>query len=135
MDEERELKSKESEEFWSLLDRLFSEHTVIIDRPKGSRHPRYPKYVYPFDYGYLEGTSSQDGGGIDVWVGTYSVKKVVGIISSIDYLKKDSEIKILYACTQKDIQKIFQDHNRTENMKGILNMRDEKTALMPEGLA
>lgn len=135
MDEKRGSTSKESEAFWSLLDRLLLEHAVIIDRPKGSRHPRYPEYVYPFDYGYLEGTSSQDGDGIDVWVGTSSVKKVVGIISSIDYLKKDSEIKILYACTTEDIRKIFQDHNRTENMKGILNLREEKTAPMPEGLA
>ena len=58
------------QEFWSVLERLVAESNLVIDRPKGTTHWRYPDYVYPMDYGYLEGTSSMDGDGIDVWIGT-----------------------------------------------------------------
>ena len=112
-----------SNDFWNLLDKLFIEHNLIIDRPKGSTHPHYKNFVYPLDYGYLEGTSSQDGDGIDVWVGSSQSKQVVGIISSVDYVKKDSEIKILYACKKNEIKIVFNQHNSTEFMKGILNIR------------
>lgn len=109
--------------FWDLLDKLFAEHKLIIDRPKGSAHPRHKSFVYPLDYGYLEGTSSQDGDGIDVWVGSSQKKRVVGVISSVDYIKKDSEIKILYACTKSEIDLVIRQHNSTKYMKGILNIR------------
>lgn len=78
-------------DFWHMLDKLVAENKLIIDRPKGSNHPRYNNFVYPLDYGYLEGTSSQDGDGIDVWIGSSQNKQVVGIISSVDYIKKDSD--------------------------------------------
>lgn len=52
--------------FWQALDRLVAECETVIDRPKGTAHPRWPEFVYPLDYGYLRGTSSMDGGGIDV---------------------------------------------------------------------
>ena len=55
-----------NEAFWRMLDDLVKEHEIVIDRPKGSRHPRYPQIVYRLDYGYLKGTSSMDGGGIDL---------------------------------------------------------------------
>jgi inorganic pyrophosphatase len=28
-------------EFWALLNKLVSENEIIIDRPKGTRHPKY----------------------------------------------------------------------------------------------
>ena len=111
--------------FWDLLDKLFCEHDLIIDRPKGSIHPQHKNFKYPLDYGYLSGTSSQDGDGIDVWIGSLNEKRVVGIISSIDYLKKDSEIKILYSCTNNEIKTVFDQHNSTSCMKGILNIRPD----------
>ena len=110
-------------EFWELLDRLFSKHRIIIDRPRGTSHPIYDVFKYPLDYGYLEGTASQDGEGIDVWIGRSQNKRVVGIISSVDYRKEDSEIKILYACTEDEIEMVFKQHNSTKCMKGILNIR------------
>jgi inorganic pyrophosphatase len=48
--------------FWLALNKLVSESKIIIDRPKDSRHPKYPKLIYLVDYGYLENTSSMDGG-------------------------------------------------------------------------
>lgn len=32
--------------FWRYLDELYSQSMVVIDRLKGSVHPRYPQIVY-----------------------------------------------------------------------------------------
>ena len=114
----------ENEEFWLLLDRLVCENRIVIDRPKGCRHPKYHDYIYPLDYGYLEGTTSGDKAGIDVWRGSLSDQSVNAVICSVDYLKKDSEIKILCGCTSDEIKKIYVDHNRGSGMKGVLICRD-----------
>ena len=63
-----------------------------------------------------------DGAGIDVWVGT-DEKKIDAIMCIVDLIKKDSEIKILIGCTEEEKQIIYQTHNETENMKGILIRR------------
>lgn len=114
------------DEFWKMLDKMFETHKIIIDRPKNSVHPKYKDYTYPLDYGFLEGTVSSDGAGIDVWVGSNKEKRVSGIISSVDIIKGDSEIKILYSCTFDEIEIIYRDHNRSNGMKGILNIRKNK---------
>ena len=31
-----------NEEFWDAIDRLVSEGNIVIDRPKGSPHPKFP---------------------------------------------------------------------------------------------
>jgi len=108
--------------FWQSLDKLVSESKIIIDRPKGSRHPEYHECVYPLDYGYLEGTKSMDGGGIDVWKGTNG-DLIDAIICTVDLLKRDSEIKILIGCTEVEKQLAIPDN---EYMKGILIRRDTK---------
>ncbi len=56
--------------FWEAIDDLVNQSEIIIDRPKGSVHPKYLNFIYNVDYGYLKNTSSMDGAGIDVWVGT-----------------------------------------------------------------
>ena len=33
---------------------------VIIDRPLGTKHPKY-NYIYPINYGYIPNTVSGDG--------------------------------------------------------------------------
>lgn len=109
--------------FWQLLDQLCATSSIIVDRPKGSKHPRYPEYSYPLDYGYLKDTVSADGSGIDLWLGTAKTKQVTAVITSIDLEKRDSEIKLLYACTEAEISMIFEQHNATSMMKGILNVR------------
>ncbi len=81
-------------EFWNALDELVKNADIVIDRPKGTTHPRFPNFVYKVDYGYLKETASMDGAGIDVWVGT-GEKKIDAIMCIVDLIKKDSEIKIL----------------------------------------
>ena len=40
---------------------------VSVDRPLGSRHPRWG-FVYPVHYGYLPGVIAPDGEGLDAYV-------------------------------------------------------------------
>ena len=49
-------------EFWNAIDSLVKESEIVIDRPKGTAHPKYPDLIYKVDYGYLKDTSSMDGG-------------------------------------------------------------------------
>lgn len=110
-------------EFWVCIDKLFQEAILRIERSKGSAHPRYPEFMYPVDYGYLEGTTSMDGSGIDVWIGSANNKTVHALICTVDLTKRDSEIKLLYGCTEEEIQTINDFHNRTSYMKGIILRR------------
>ncbi len=106
-------------EFWNALDKLVNNSEIIIDRPKGTSHPKYPDFVYQVNYGYLKDTSSMDGAGIDVWVGS-SDKNVDAIMCIVDLIKKDSEIKILIGCTEEEKKIVYETHNETPFMKGVL---------------
>ena len=110
------------EDFWSALDELVNNSEIIIDRPKGTAHPKYPNFIYKVDYGYLKNTFSMDGAGIDVWVGS-AEKKIDGIICTVDLMKKDSEIKILIGCTDEEMGIVYETHNESEYMKGVLVRR------------
>lgn len=110
-------------EFWFLLDKLVQSSKIVIDRPKNTVHPKFKEMLYPLDYGYLAGTVSTDKGGIDIWVGSDSEQRVSAIVTTVDMAKRDSEIKILYACTQEEIKLVYEIHNRYDGMKGILNIR------------
>ena len=114
---------KYDKDFWKAVDTLVSSGKIIIDRPKGSVHPKFPDVKYEVDYGYIENTSSMDGGGIDVWLGSLAEKKVNAIICTVDLMKKDSEIKLLIGCTEEEITTVYEFHNSTEFMKGILIRR------------
>jgi inorganic pyrophosphatase len=98
-------------DFWSKLEELVAACQWRIDRPKGTTHPRYPSFVYPIDYGYLEDTRSPDGGGIDIWVGSLPDKKVNAIVCTVDRVKRDSEVKLLIGCTAQEKQQILGVHN------------------------
>ena len=110
--------------FWRAIDSLVTSSEVIIDRPKGTKHPRYD-FVYPLDYGYLKDTTSSDGGGIDVWQGNLSGAECDAVICTVDLLKRDSEIKILIGCTEEEKGKILRSHNDSESMKGIMIKKSE----------
>lgn len=109
-----------NEGFWSAIEKLVTESEIIIDRPKGTSHPKYPDFIYEVDYGYLKNTTSMDGGGIDVWVGTDNKKQIDAVMCVVDLLKRDSEIKILIGCTDEEKNIIYRIHNENENMKSIL---------------
>jgi len=98
-------------EFWLALDRLVATSKLIIDRPKGSPHPRHPGFRYPLDYGYLEGTRSPDRDGVDLWIGSLTPARLTAIIVTVDLDKRDAEFKLLLGCTGEEIQLALAVHN------------------------
>lgn len=63
-----------------------------------------------------------NGDGIDVWVGSKD-QTVDAIMCIVDLMKKDSEIKILIGCTEEEKTIVYNTHNETPFMKGILIRR------------
>ena len=106
------LNEANSAHFWQHLDTLVATSQIIIDRPAGTVHPRYPELIYPLDYGYVQATTSPDGDGIDVWSGSLPEKRVVAVICTVDMHKRDSEIKLLLGCTPAECERILAHHNR-----------------------
>lgn len=98
--------SQPSGGFWQIVDRLVATSRIVVDRPKGSAHPRYPDLVYPLDYGYLAGTSSGDGDGIDLWLGSERDRGVTAVACTADLTKRDAEIKVLLGCSYGEIEAI-----------------------------
>ncbi len=97
--------------FWTRLDELIESSEIVIDRPKGTRHPRYPDLVFPLDYGYLKGTTGGDGDGIDVWLGTAGHRQLTAIAGTVDMKKRDAEIKLIIGCTGEEIGIIEKCHS------------------------
>ncbi len=99
-------------EFWMALDQLVAESEIVIDRPRLSAHPADAGVIYPLDYGYLGGTTSADGGGIDLFMGSEAAGEhpptVTAVICTVDPDKRDSEIKLLIGCTEAEIATIHQ---------------------------
>src|SRR5512142_1498823 len=98
-------------DFWTRIDQLIAANEVVLDRPRGSRHPRYQAIAYPLDYGYLEGTAGGDGNEIDVWRGSMQEGRLVGIVCTIDISKRDTEVKLLIGCTPDEVETVFRFHN------------------------
>lgn len=111
--------------FWQMLDRMIAENEIIIDRPKNSRHPSFPDIIYPLDYGYLNGTASMDGEGIDLWLGSDPERKLKGIFVTLDSMKKDSEIKLMIGCTEDEIVAVDHFFNDYPSTKALLIRRED----------
>ena len=109
--------------FWAALDQLTASSRLVIDRPRGTAHPRYPDMIYPLDYGYLADTTAMDGGGIDVWAGSDPARGLDAVMVTVDLMKRDSEIKLLIGCTEEEKQLVWHQHNDSQYMKGILIRR------------
>ena len=97
--------------FWTRLDQLITSSRIVIDRPAGSTHPRYPHIRYPLDYGYLDGTSSGDGNGIDLWIGTQPHHRLTAVVCCVDSVKRDTEIKLLLGCSDAEVTLIRNFHS------------------------
>jgi len=117
------------EDFWDYLDRLVAEHPARIDRPRGSLHPCYPELIYPLDYGYLEGTTTVDGDGLDIWVGSLEAHHLDAVALTVDLYKRDAEIKLLLGCTEAEKQ-IILDFLNGHSMRAWLVRRAAGLALL-----
>jgi inorganic pyrophosphatase len=100
-----------TERFWQGVADLLASSEIVIDRPRGSRHPRYPDCIYPLDYGYLAGTQSGDGNEIDVWIGSLPERSLTAVICCYDALKRDMEVKLLLGCTPHEVEQVMQFQN------------------------
>ncbi len=110
--------------FWKRLDELLESRELIIDRPKGTRHPKYSEVVYPLDYGYLKGTSAGDGNEIDVWSGSDPSRRLVAVVCTVDTLKADAEVKLLVGCTDEEMEIVESFHNDNNYMSAIVLKRE-----------
>jgi F420 biosynthesis protein FbiB-like protein len=111
------------ENYWQGLEHLLTENRIMIDRPHGSIHPRWLDFVYPLDYGYLEGTASGDGDGIDVWLGSGDRQNLAGLLVTVDAQKRDVEVKLLAGCTREEMQTAF-NASISPGMQALLIERD-----------
>ncbi len=91
-----------TDEFWTFLDQLVLASEIVIDRPRGSVHPHFQNLIYPFDYGYLEGTMTIDGCGLDAWVGSCPDRSLDAVALTVDLEKRDVEVKLLLGCTNDE---------------------------------
>ncbi len=68
---------------------------VIVDRKKGSVHPKYSNIIYPINYGYIENLFAQDGEEQDVYIlGVYEpIDFFEGKLIAIIHRKNDVEDK------------------------------------------
>jgi inorganic pyrophosphatase len=98
-------------DFWQRLEQITESANIVIDRPRGSHHPRFPNIEYPLDYGFLEGVGSSDGNDLDVWCGSLEPRSVVGIVCTADSMKCDGEFKVLLGCSGSEIETIRRFHD------------------------
>ena len=77
--------------------------TVIIDRPLGSKHPKYD-FIYPLNYGYIQGMIAGDGEEQDAYViGEFeAIKKFEGYVIAVILREDDVEDKLVVC---KDLRK------------------------------
>ena len=81
--------------------------TVTIDRPLGSRHPKYADMIYPVNYGFVEGIIAPDGEEQDAYVlGIDSpIEKFTGKVIAIVHRTNDVEDKWVVASANMTFSK------------------------------
>ncbi len=79
---------------------------IKIDRPLGSRHPKW-KWIYPVNYGYVEGIKAPDDENLDAYVlGVFKpIKEFKGKVIAIIHRKDDNEDKLIVAPKGKNYTK------------------------------
>ena len=70
--------------------------TVTMDRPMGSRHPKHG-FIYPVNYGYIEGVIAPDGEELDAYVlGVFEpVERFTGRCIAVVHRRDDDDDKLV----------------------------------------
>ncbi|WP_104990743.1 inorganic diphosphatase [Deinococcus sp. NW-56] len=70
---------------------------VVVDRPLGSVHPRWPELIYPVNYGEIPGTISGDGHPIDAYLLGWDVpvQGAGGVVTAVIVREDDREDKLV----------------------------------------
>lgn len=95
-------------DFFDAVDELLRHGAIRIDRPAGTAHPRYRDVIYPLDYGFVDGTTAGDGGGIDVFRGSLAGAGCVAVATIIDTGKRDAELKLLVDCSGSEVDTVLE---------------------------
>jgi len=110
----------------ALDSRLFfgKEVRVIIDRPKGSKHPTFGD-IYPVNYGHIPETKSGDGEELDAYILGIDtpLKEFRGICIAIIHRTNDDDDKLVIApsgmnFTDEDIR--AQTHFQEQYFKSVI---------------
>ena len=82
-----------------LRSLIGKEVAVIIDRPLGSRHPKYPNILYLVNYGYIPNIVAGDNEYQDVYVLGVNepLKTFRGVVIAIIHRLNDVENKLVVA--------------------------------------
>ena len=82
---------------------LGKQTNVVVDRPLGSRHPKY-RFVYKVNYGYVPGTKAPDGEEIDAYVLGVGkpVSKISGTCIAIIHRTNDEDDKLIVTVNNKE---------------------------------
>lgn len=101
-------------EITNALNFLGKTVTLEIDRPLGSKHPRYG-FVYPLNYGFVPHTLSPDGAELDAYVLGVSVPlaEFTGQCFAVIHRMNDDDDKLIVAAagrsyTDAEIQTVTQ---------------------------
>jgi len=79
---------------------------VIVDRPLGSKHPKYG-FKYPVNYGYIPNTLAADGMEIDAYILKESevLDEFKGKVLAIIHRSDDLEDKLIVIANTKEISR------------------------------
>ena len=75
---------------------LGEEVEVVIDRPIGSRHPKYD-FVYEVNYGYVPDAKAPDGENLDAYYlgASQPVERARGVVVAIIHRLDDDDDKLI----------------------------------------
>lgn len=96
---------------WHAWDAAIRSAGVVIERSKGTPHPRYPASIYPVAYGFIPGTVGGDGDPVDVFVGSACRSGLTGLIATRDAVKQDTEVKLLWNVSDAETAAALAFHN------------------------
>ena len=122
----------------SYKDFLGKKVKVVMDRPMGSKHPKW-NFIYPINYGYVPNTISGDGEELDAYI--------VGIFEPVDEYEgkciaaihrlDDDDDKLVIAPEEKiytkqqiealvEFQERFFEHEIIEEINNIKDKGEER---------
>ena len=86
----------DSRSFLMAKNYLDKKVNVVIDRPLGSKHPRFG-FVYEVNYGYIEGATAPDGEELDAYVlgADAPIKDFEGICIAVVHRLEDDDDKLV----------------------------------------
>ena len=122
----------------SYKDFLGKKVKVIMDRPMGSKHPKW-NYIYPINYGYVPNTISGDDEELDAYiVGLFEpVEEYEGKCIAVIHRIDDDDDKLVIAPEEKiytkqqiealvEFQERFFEHEIIEEINNIKDKGEER---------